>query len=613
MTNSVSDIITKFFIAGAILLSFSIGECYDSPDFEKPAFSRDGIFLTDNQRDSILGALASLASNFPGNTRVDGDLKEKAIAIALTLDPMNFAARKAHAALRENEVPESTPFFDSLSAVSESLWSGAEALLAAPVEPENAKLAAYLIELSLLTHPQPPKERLIAFARATDKKPLPWDQFVSLQTDTNPSTRRVHDIFLNLADVDTSAPIRNRMQSQEPTFFGATTDGNSAREASAPKVDFTPVTKGIYCVLYAEAIDGKPMSGKLILEARPPSGSESVPSGDGLPFLTKQSERIELVGFEKLDSTDNGRSWQWPDGIIGSLDFETEEPTPGPPRRTTVGVMLCSAVLAESAMKKLDINEQIVIAGDLASTSSESMLKGGLIPTIETAAKLQKPYLAVPESEYRGLIDYLVESEQLGILFATELISYRDLAEAVTLMTRPVSDSLSEASRAFSEIEAVSTRMSFVDLARNAKVQERLEGILAEFPRHMSAKAMLEFGQAPVGGMANATENTGGSVTDRIDEAILPFLQLDTGNPDINELRNKLEAAQLAVSRLRTEITLETRDYHALAEDFLDAAELYIGLTNQTTATAQQRLREARQAIAELETERRGLGLGEFE
>lgn len=586
---------------------------YDSPDFAKHPFSADGIFLEENQRDSILSALTALAANFTGSAKVDSDLKEKALAVALTLDPMNFNARRTHEALARNDAPDRTPYFDTLSAVSESLWTGAERLLEAPVEPENAKLAAYLLEISLLTHPQPPEERLVAFAELTRKKELPWKEFLSLQPGENESSRRSSDMILNLANLDISQrKPKPRKTSTEPEFFAATDEPMAKPVANT---DFEPVTKSIACVIYAEAVDGKPMAGKLTLEARPPADASETPSGDSLPLIPKRADGIMFGGLEKTSSVPETRGWEWPAGVVGALDFETEDAPPGPPRVTTAEVFLPGMILAESAIKGLEINEDTVLGGDFEAIDATPVNRAELLSTIEAAARLDKPYLALPVTDYEKLVAYLRETEQLGVLFATELLAYSGFDDATMMMTRPTPDSLSEASRAFSEIEAVSTRMSFVDLARNAKVQERLESILASYPGHMSAKAMLAFGrEEPVTTSETMSSVPDGeSVIEKIDAAIKPFLQLDGSSYDINELRNAIEDSQITISRLRTEMTLEHRDYHSAAEDLLEAAELYIGLTNQTTSTAEQRLRETRQAIAELETERRVLGLGEFE
>jgi len=610
MKNSVSTLIAKFFAIGTLFLAPVIGRGYDTPDFESPAFSRDGIMLADSERDSILSALASLASNFAGSSRVDSDLKEKALAIALTLDPLNESARGAHAALLAGETPARTPDFDTLSAISETLWSGAENLLQVPVEPENTTLAAYLIELSLLTHTEPPKERLVVFADVTGKKPLPWKSFLLLQPGTNPSSRKSGDLALNLAKIKTSprpTPARKQPDSNDPSFFGIGNDKPDMKPAS----DFTPVTKSMYSVLYTEAVDGKPMAGEITLEVRPPANGEEIPNTD-VPLIGKDAEGVILGGLGNSSSVNGARGWSWPAGVIGLLDFETEGALPGPARVTTVEVFLPSMILAESAFDELEPNQNIVLAGAFDSVSSPGELKGELLPTINAASELQKPYLALPDSAYEGLVQFLAETEQLNVLFAVEMVSYSTFEEAFTLMTNPVPDALTEASQAFSEIEAVAARMAFVDLARNAKVQERLESILALYPGHLSAKAMLNFGRAPEEGVMTSAP-TEGSVTGKIDAAIKPFLQLETNNFDINELRGNLGESQLTISRLRAEMALDTRDYYSAAEDLLDSAEVFLGLTNQTTSTANQRLRETRQAIADLEAERRALGLEPFE
>ena len=113
--------------------------------------------------DGTTEALAAIASNFPGHPSVDSDLREKALALSLRLNPLHLHSRLAHSALLNGTTPEKTAYFDSLSAVSETLWTTAKRLTKTPTDPEERKLAPYVMELSLLTQPSPPIERVRLF------------------------------------------------------------------------------------------------------------------------------------------------------------------------------------------------------------------------------------------------------------------------------------------------------------------------------------------------------------------------------------------------------------------------------------------------------------------
>jgi len=58
--------------------------------------------------------------------------------------------------------------------------------------------------------------------------------------------------------------------------------------------------------------------------------------------------------------------------------------------------------------------------------------------------------------------------------------------------------STTKAESAFQEIETVTSQMPLEDLARNKAVQIRLQKIIEEYPRHLSARIMLSFGKSDI-------------------------------------------------------------------------------------------------------------------
>gem|GEM_PF-6659868 len=178
-------LLVSFCAAGSWVFS------YDSPDFDYELFSPDGLLLEKNDRNSLLQALAALASNFPDNKQIDSDLKEKALALALKIDPLHQTSRMAHDALMKGKKPPKTAYFTKVSAISQELWSVAEKMLAGSPEPEAAKLAPWLMDLSLTLYPTPPPDHLKQFAKLTNFQLLPWQKFVTLQPKENPSSLKM--------------------------------------------------------------------------------------------------------------------------------------------------------------------------------------------------------------------------------------------------------------------------------------------------------------------------------------------------------------------------------------------------------------------------------------
>jgi len=148
--------------------------------------------------------------------------------------------------------------------------------------------------------------------------------------------------------------------------------------------------------------------------------------------------------------------------------------------------------------------------------------------------------------------------------------------------------------------------MPLTELARNAKVMERLKTILAGMPEHLSARAMLEFGQRP-----ESPELRQSLSANRINELVMPLFGLDLPGANLPAFAEQIDTARLELSRLRATTPSETRDFLASGEDFLAAAELYLDLTNKDSSIALQRLREASEARAAFQNLGRRLGLSD--
>ena len=95
----------------------------------------------------------------------------------------------------------------------------------------------------------------------------------------------------------------------------------------------------------------------------------------------------------------------------------------------------------------------------------------------------------------------------------------------------------------------------------------------------------------------------------RIDTIVRPFLTLDDSDTNQAILKQKIEAAEVSFSRIRSDVPLEGREFLSAAEDLVDAVEMFLSLTNKSTSIAIQRRREANQAIAAYSTLRTVVGL----
>jgi hypothetical protein len=594
---------------------------YDPPEIAPGLFSADGIFLAQEDRSSLLEALAAIASNFSSNARVDDDLREKALALALLLDPLHFHSRVANRELSNGGTPPPTAFFDSLASVSETLWTIGNRLAGPPLDPEEQRLARYLLELSLLTHPEPPAERLETFAAVCNREAPEWEAAVKLQRDTNRSTERAHALFreslerLREKRRKTTVATPADSPSVTPATPGTTpaTDTPPARPPRMALPQFEPVTASLASVRQVVGVEQTPVGGTVSLTLRSPVNAlehERLLESTTSPILPiiPSDEALILNAFSLPNTALPGRSWTA--GAIGEVRFTPVIEPAGPRRLLRTDAILPALVLAESVLTKKPVNADFVLLGEIDPATLQVTLPGDALSTLAAAAALGRPYVLVPAKVGESLVSYLQKSNQLELLFRTELIGYSDSADAISRLTTPTEPALTSASDVFNAIEEVSlrpdpaTRVTLQDLARIPSAQEKLRGILASVPTHLSAWAMLEYGTRPV-----TPEIQLFQFSSRVDQIVKPFLALETVDDDENNLVSLIEECDSQFLKLRADTPVEARSLLGAAEDLVEAAERYLTMTNKTTSMGDQRLRETRTAIAAFKAERTKLGL----
>jgi len=599
-------------LAGLVLALAHAGLGYDIPDFNKVPFSADGISGASESRAELLAALVALAANFPGSKAADEDLSEKALALALRLDPFHEDARAAHAALKRGRTPTPTPYFESLSSASEALWRASRTFAKPEANPDEHVLAPYLAELSLVVHPEPADARILEFAALKGEKPsLKWSDFVSLHQDS-PSGERVRDLA------------RREQQLREMALVSRPADPltkNPASSASppdaAPDVADDPSTRRIFSRSVIAAVEGPggvyPVAGRFELEVQIHSASrmKRIKERAADPLKTvaiwdpvvEGSSALSLEALPLTSSDLEARGIPLPPNFQIELGFHPIGALSSSARlNRVVGASLLNILLREALDPKdwsaeFQLVEEFPIPPDpdgrkIASTSLQTCF-----------ASSPGPFALIPASMAEPLLAMLLETEDLSLLFAKELISAKDNDAVVSLLSQPSDPALTSASAAFAEIKAVAGKMTLVDFARNPKVQERLDDILDGYPNHLSARLMLEFGRAPISA-ASAMR----PFFEQIDGVINPYFTLDDSSSNTSVLAASLEADSSRLFKLRSEIPLEARDYLDASEDLLAAAKLFLGLTNKTSAIGEQRLRETLEAIAVAKAARAKLG-----
>ena len=604
-----------------LFLAGGVARAYDPPEIGPGLFSADGVFLNQEDRSSLLEALAAIGSNFSGNAGVDDDLREKSLALALRLDPLHGHSRVAHRELAKGATPPPTDFFDTLASVSETLWTIGNRLAGPPLDPEERRLARYLLELSLLTRPEPPADRLETFADVCDGQAPEWETAVRLQRDTNRSTERaflfresgerIREKRRETAVAMRADPPGGAATSVAPAAGPGKPPARPPRPADRPQIE--PVTVSLATVRQVVGVEASPVAGSVSLTLRGPANSvererlqESAASST-LPLIPSAEDLI-LNAFSLPTTALPGRSWTA--GAVGEVRFTPAVEPPGPRRLLRADALLPAFVLAESVLSKNPVNADFVLLGEVSPDTLQIEMPGDALSSFAAAAALGRPYVLVPAKVGESLVAFLQKSNQLELLFQTELIAYTDAIDVRSRLTTPTDPALISASAVFKEIREVSlrpdpaTRVALPDLAKIPSAQGKLRDILAGFPAHLSAWAMLEYGTRPV-----TSEILLSQFGAKIDQIVAPFLIFENLEEDFNGLDGIFDQSGAQFLKLRVETPLEARSLLGSAEDLVEAAERYLELTNKTSSIAEQRLREVQAALAAFKTERSRLGL----
>ena len=610
-------------LAGAI--------AYDSPRLENSVIDVDALFLKSNDRETTVEALAAVASNFPKSELIDEDLREKALALALNLNPLNVNARRAHKALLAGRKPDKTEYYDeSVSGVAERLWTLAARMIGG--EPEARKLALYLMELSLTLHPDPPLKRVNFYGQLTGFSAQPWSKIVSMQAQSSPSNRKLaylYRVARSRPEKKEIRPGRNGMKGRpitkgqmfrpnSPPTSPPTTMNRNASEIKIKEAEIPFIARTVGSV----RTSNQPGTVSMLIRPAEPEEAGLFKVGENRPMRSATQMRLlsdpDAFRPEALNVTERliRKAYPvWPNQMVAEISFDSQFPSRSPRRLTRANISLPAGLLLESAFTGRQLRDDLVYSGLIDITSGEMpflTVGDNVAEVLEGAKQMEAEVLLLPDTHYQAMLDGAVKTRRLDYLFNPQIISYSGWEQLKKTAFGEDADALEGAMDAFEEIEAVQDKMSLTELAKNEKVQERLKAIVEGYPQHLSARVMLEFGKTPDDPKALVRE----SVRD-IEDAIKPFVVLvkqiansvDPDDIDFDEAKEEIEGADLALSRLRRTVHQDSKTYLAKAEDFLKAAEVFLNATNKNTSLGEQRFREFGQAFQDLRTARIALGL----
>ena len=612
---------------------------YDSPNFDRLPFDADALSLSENQRDEIVHALTAVARNFPDAPQLDDDLREKALGIALTLDPMSPDARNAHARLLRGGNPVTVPYFKSANLVAKSLWDHAQRLNHAEAEPEDRRLAPLLMEISLLVDPGEPKPRqLLTYQRACELAPFNWNRFLTLEPAENPSNARAIALFRKVQPAAEPKPepppkpatVAKVDPDTAPDSAAATPPAPTppAMEPDEPPVSEVKIEKTELTYIALDRENAEVVGGVASLEIREPTEDETSLFGLFIETGTDQSFEMRLtydrdgptvMGIDEAETLIRGVFPRWPDRLFGEFTFRPPASQSAP---ASVNLGLPALLMLRSVFSGDALNEafaparEYAFAGNLRSRGRLIRPNGNrLVDYVKVAAAMPitPQALFVPTLD-EGAETHLVNTAASGsteLLLRPQVFVFDSVETLQGLVFEEPPADLLAALENFKAIQNLYPAMDVGTIARNAVVQSRLEAILETWPDHLSARALLAYGNRPVEMGMNLEASR-----DAIYLAMLPirdyFEEQVTGTSGglVSQADELIDTADRRLSELRTEIDSGARDYLSAAEKTLEAYETYLSLNNRDSSLGQQRLRELQENLATLQRERLNLPVG---
>lgn len=625
---------SNFFLRAVICLA--LADCgqamgYDAPRFERPLCDRDALSLMGREEDEIVMALTALVSNFPDESLVDDDVKEKAMALALCLRPLNAGAREAHAALLAGRRPAPVELFDSLGAISGALWRHGERLAQKGAEPEDRRLAPMLMELSLLTFVGPASiEKLAAFQSALGGNRLDWSRTLDLQPASNPSNERAAALLVPVAagSIPPAAPNPSSVPTPQPPPIPAPLpsmpsigDGSTISEIKRREESFIFVTRDI--------VSGMALAGEASLRVREPDSIEQGLSrlflGEprtGAPSemrLTYRPSGAAIAGVEWAEALIRRKYPRWPDNLFGEFGFQ---PAAELTTAARVNFSLPALVLLGSAFSGDALADTFASGGDYALAGEVDGAGGVSLPERISAAALAKAIGAMATSPKvlfvpivpgdgtaeASLMATAVDGADPGLLLWPQVVGYTSLDELRPPLIGDPQEELLGAMADFATVQALADRMEIGAIARNDAVRLRLNAVVAKWPGHLSARALLAYGARPVAagmtleGSLKAIDSALAGLADRYRASQSGELSAAT------TIATLADAASRDLAALRGKIDPQARNYLDLSFKAVDAAKIFLSLNNPGTSIGQQRQRELLDRHAELKAERSRLG-----
>ena len=586
----------------ALLHADSTAGDYQVPDFDAELFDRDATSLQGRELADVMDALTAVVRNFESVANIDNDVKEKALAVALRLQPLNPAARAAHQLMSGGQGPsvgyESILSYSDTVKIFQVLAVQGERLLRERSQPDDEILGPLLMEIGLTILSsqewQDPEVQKMAhvFHEVGGKGEL--DGFWKLTVRQQPIPG------------DGASLLASRLAKLEPL---------EEDQMEAPVDD--AVAEGAVNPPAAGAVGGNlPDTSVMFLADVLGTGAASladaslemvdmdpVETGGGNGSEPELSVRLVKTGPENsaLRGVAGSKAWvsrtfsRWPDGrqavvslSLGDADKVSVVDSPGD--RWPVEVGLPVAMVMYSALSKTAIAGDVAISGRLEGSGAIQ----SVLPDSEVLREVGKnveriAVLALPHDPAGDGGEALSPSEieVLGRVQVIEVESFDQLRQVAVSSLRP--PELVAAMDRFAEVQRVGVRPSNLS---SPGLREKLQAVLQDWPGHYSAQRLLTASNADATMSTSAPLPARQTSESAIDQALAPLLERYAADRDpdlvteVGGVDDLVASTRDRMRNLKPELPAAADGYYRLAVDLVVSLGDYLSLNNRGSDSA---------------------------
>lgn len=223
---------------------------------------------------------------------------------------------------------------------------------------------------------------------------------------------------------------------------------------------------------------------------------------------------------------------------------------------------LAAAILLDAIGNGRSLDPETVLLGGV-DTKGTLTAAGHLATRIRTLEGSPPPVIGVPMASEADVRD-LALMDELDVLARQQIIALRSLDDARAISAKERPEAVAKALALFAGVREASARTPVKTLLRNPRFLQRLQGITALTPNHLSAKLLLQAAAGKVPGRITFATSVQAML-----KGIKPFMDAAGSGKTLKEIQTAANEGGNVLQRIQSRI-------HPSVERYLMAMKAYL-------------------------------------